>query len=422
MSEPEAAGRLLAVSLRYPPYVAGGYELSCAESVRELRSRGWQVSVLCGRGDRHAAGPELFPELEPGLDGEDPWGRVPRAGPREQWRRFMDNTGNPPATARAHQRSGAQLLVYFNLGLVTPAPLVAARELGVPTLGQVFDRWPANLWLEGWRERGNKPLRRSFFEAVWKRLRTRAEWGQLWVPSASLEAELVAAGFAPEQLERVPLPLPQDVRPTAEARADLPPTEREAGEPLRLLCTSSHWPGKGIHVALSACRLALQAGVDLELTLLGDGTGDYPDELREQAAPLDGAVHFAGRVSRAELLAALGRAHALVFPSVWSEPYGLATLEALACGVPVLASSAGASGELVRDGVDGRVLPAGDAGALAAAIGDLFRDEKRRQRWARAGRERILSDFRHTAFYDRLHRACLERARTPRVARRESSR
>lgn len=411
-----AAGRVLVASLRYPPYVAGGYELSCAESVRELRARGWQVSVLCGRGERHVPGAELFPDLEPGLDGEDPWLRVQRAGTREQWQRFMRHPGNQRAAARALELSGADLLLYFNLGLVTPAPLVAARDLGVPTLGQVFDRWPTNLWLEGWRERGNKPLRRSFFEAVWKRLRARAEWGHLWVPSASMQAELTAAGFEPEQLERVALPLPEDVRARAETRAQSAPTEREAGEPLRLLCTSSHWPGKGIHVALEACRLAAESGVALELELLGDGAGDYPDELRRLAAPLGERVRFAGRVPRGEVLAALERAHLLLFPSLWSEPYGLATLEALAAGVPVLASDAGASGELVRDGIDGRVLPPGDPGALAAALAELAADENRRRSWARAGRERILSGYGHADFYDRLHRACLERARTPGVA------
>jgi glycosyltransferase involved in cell wall biosynthesis len=404
-------------SLRYPPYVAGGYELSCAETVEELRARGWQVSVLCGRGERHTPGSDLFPDLEPSLDGEDPWLRVQRAGTREQWQRFMRHPGNQRATARALELSGAQLLLYFNLGLVTPAPLVAARALGVPTFGQIYDRWPTNLWLAGWRERGNKPLRRSFFEAAWKRLRAQAEWGHLWVPSASMQAELAAAGFDPGRLECVPLPLPQDVRPRAEARAQLPPTERAADEPLRLLCTSSHWPGKGVHVALEACRIAAESGVDLELELLGDGSGDHPAELRRLAAPLGERVRFAGRVPRSEVLAALERAHLLLFPSVWSEPYGLATLEALASGVPVLASDAGASGELVRDGVDGRVLPPADPGALAAALAELAADENRRRSWARAGRERILSGYRHADFYDRLHRACLERARTPGVAR-----
>lgn len=417
MSARPAARRVLVASLRYPPYVAGGYEQSCAETVQELRARGWQVSVLCGRGEHHVPGAELFPDLEPGLDGEDPWLRVQRSGTREQWQRFMHHSGNQRATARALELTGAELLLYFNLGLVTPAPLVAARSLGVPTLGQIFDRWPTNLWLEGWRERGNKPLRRAFFEAVWKHLRSRAEWGHLWVPSASMQAELAAAGFAPEQLERVPLPLPQDVRLRAEARAQDLPTERRSDEPLRLLCTSSHWPGKGIHVALEACRMAAQAGIDLQLELLGDGSGDYPAELRQLAAPLGERVRFVGRVPRSEVLAALERAHLLLFPSLWSEPYGLATLEALGSGVPVLASDAGASGELVRDGVDGRVLPPGDPQALAAAVVELAADEGRRRSWARAGRERILSGYRHADFYDRLHRTCLQHARTPREAR-----
>lgn len=415
MSADPTAGRLLVASLRYPPYVSGGYELSCAESVTELRDRGWRVDVLCGKGTQFESDAGCLPWLEPGLDGVDPWESVHQSGFAEHWRRFMHHPGNVATTRRALQETKADLLLYFNLGLVTPAPLVAARELGVPTFGQIYDRWPTNLWLEGWRERGNKRGRRWLLETAWSRLRDRAEWGTWWVPSSSMERELSSSGFASQAMERVPLPLPRDARAGALERGapsagGAALTRREAGEPLRVLCTSSHWHGKGIHVAIEALELAISSGADLHLELLGDGGGDYPARIREQARALGDRVSFAGRVSRSEVLAALGRAHALVFPSLWSEPFGLATLEGLAYGLPVLASDAGASGELVSDGVDGRVLPAGNAQELARALAVLERDEELRCAWGASGRERILSDYGHAAFYDRMHRTCLELA------------
>ena len=70
------------------------------------------------------------------------------------------------------------------------------------------------------------------------------------------------------------------------------------------------------------------------------------------------------------------------------ESFGLVALEALACGVPVVATTAGGLKEIVEDGESGLLVPPGDAGALARALQALLTDEPLRQRLAEGARRR----------------------------------
>jgi hypothetical protein len=115
------------------------------------------------------------------------------------------------------------------------------------------------------------------------------------------------------------------------------------------------------------------------LTILGDGP--LRGRLTAQAAGLPG-VRFAGFVGPGAVAATLARAHALVLPS-WREPWGLAVNEAVALGVPVLASTeVGAAETLLLDGVSGHLLPPGAPDAWARAMHRLTADPALRARLA----------------------------------------
>jgi glycosyltransferase involved in cell wall biosynthesis len=89
-------------------------------------------------------------------------------------------------------------------------------------------------------------------------------------------------------------------------------------------------------------------------------------------------------LSRDQMAVAQRRAAVAVVPSQWDEPYGMVAAEALTAGVPVVASRVGALPELVTDGVDGVLVPAGDRDALGAALTGLVTDEPRRAAFAAA--------------------------------------
>ncbi len=100
------------------------------------------------------------------------------------------------------------------------------------------------------------------------------------------------------------------------------------------------------------------------------------------------SVTFLGRVPEADLPGLYRAADLFVVPSVSGEGFGIVAAEALASGVPVIATDGGATGELVRHGRDGLIVPAGDPGALAAAIIALERDPALLSALAAAARAR----------------------------------
>jgi glycosyltransferase involved in cell wall biosynthesis len=87
----------------------------------------------------------------------------------------------------------------------------------------------------------------------------------------------------------------------------------------------------------------------------------------------------------------------MVYPSIWGV-FGLATLEAMACGIPVIASALDGTTELIAHGQTGILAPPGDSAALANAVVDLLLDRDRRARIAEAGRRHVAAHFSVQAF------------------------
>jgi len=157
------------------------------------------------------------------------------------------------------------------------------------------------------------------------------------------------------------------------------------GEPL-VLFVGRLVAEKGIATLIAAWRETSASVPRARLALAGDGPSKAVVE-----RDLPGA-RLLGRVTADELPALYAAADLLVLPSVrtasFLEPWGLVVNEAMLQSTPVLASDAvgAAAGGLVRDGRNGRVVPAGDAPALAAALGELASDADLRVRLGAAAR------------------------------------
>src|SRR6185312_1148514 len=104
----------------------------------------------------------------------------------------------------------------------------------------------------------------------------------------------------------------------------------------------------------------------------------YADALRARLSPAAAArVRLLGTVPLLALIRAYRTADLLVLPSIWQESYGLPVAEAMACGVPVLASASGGVPELIEDGVTGRLVPRLDITALTRALREMSADRAR---------------------------------------------
>jgi colanic acid/amylovoran biosynthesis glycosyltransferase len=155
---------------------------------------------------------------------------------------------------------------------------------------------------------------------------------------------------------------------------------------------------KGFHVLVEACRLLRERGVGFTLRIIGAG----PEEaaLRAQIARsgLSEVARLAGPRSQAEVLETMRGAALLAAPCVVGDDGnrdGLPTvlLEAMAVGLPCVATDVTGIPELVVDGETGLIAPEGDPDALAERMAALLDDGALRARLARAGRARIERDF-----------------------------
>ena len=167
----------------------------------------------------------------------------------------------------------------------------------------------------------------------------------------------------------------------------------------------------GRHRLVAACRLVERKGIadvvaalaqvpDAELHVAGGPerealAGDAEAQrLRALAAGfgVDDRLVLRGRVGR-DGMGPLLRSADVVVCVPWYEPFGLVPLEAMACGVPVVASAVGGQVDSVVDGATGVHVPPRDPGALAAALRDLLADPGRRAALGAAGRRRAQERF-----------------------------
>lgn len=141
---------------------------------------------------------------------------------------------------------------------------------------------------------------------------------------------------------------------------------------------------------------AVRAGRSIELA----GPLSDPEYFKEFLEPLLGErVRYLGHLAGEDLAAAVGRAGAVLVTPVWDEPFGLVIAEAAMCGTPVVAFDRGAVSETLSpqgSSAMGRVVPAGDVAAMAAAVDEVVRLDRRRVRREAARRfafDRVVDTY-----------------------------
>lgn len=157
-----------------------------------------------------------------------------------------------------------------------------------------------------------------------------------------------------------------------------------------------------------AVEIARRVGMPLRVAAKVDKVDR--DYFEAEIAPLfeDPLVEFVGEIGEAEKNDFLGRAHALLFPIGWQEPFGLVMLEAMACGTPVVAYRNGSTPEVVDEGVTGYLVDTIDGAARAVErVGGLSRERVRRQFEERFSAARMARD------YVRVYRRIVAERRLP---------
>lgn len=267
----------------------------------------------------------------------------------------------------------------------TPGPVgvagrIAAGEAGVPIVGAYHTDFPAyvdHLFGDDLLTAATRRFMRWFHRPM----------ARVFTRSSAYEPSLRSLGVAPGSIVR----LSPGIR-----TAEFQPAFRDGRLWRRLERGGSGGPGRDGVKVLYAGRVSVEKNLPLlaaawrlavrdprapvmDLVIVGDGPYGAPMRAALAGAP----AHFLGFRHGRELAAIYASSDLFVFPSA-TDTLGQVVLEAQSSGLPVLVSDRGGPREVVRDGVTGLVLPAGDAAAWAGAIASLAADAARRAAMADA--------------------------------------
>ncbi|WP_158289954.1 glycosyltransferase family 4 protein [Ramlibacter sp. WS9] len=183
---------------------------------------------------------------------------------------------------------------------------------------------------------------------------------------------------------------------------------------------------KGVEVLLDALTLLQSAFPRLKLIVVGDGRRRKTYEARAKALGLEGMVRFAGRVPHDDVPPYFWASDLFVLASYESrhaggavrdvETMGRVLCEANAAGLPLVATASGGTPSVVRDGVNGVLVPPADAGALADAIARVLHTPALAAQLANAGRARARDEFDWSAVMARHEDAIARALRLPTLA------
>ncbi len=232
--------------------------------------------------------------------------------------------------------------------------------------------------------------------------------------------ELKAMGVSGSRVSVVPCGVDLDLFGPAEI-------SREPGGPFRIASVGRLVPRKGVELVIRALRILKDQGIDdVELAIVGGGAvgevaGDPEAErLLELARELgvDGQVRLRGQVPRERMPLEICRADAVVC-APWYEPFGIVPLEAMACGVPVIAAAVGGLIDTVVDGRTGLHVPPRDPEAIADAVLQLRNNPEMAQQLGRDGLVRVRGRYswdRIAADSEKAYQAAIATADTRRTS------
>ena len=377
--------RILAVTNLFPPFHAGGYGILCHRLCECMKQAGHDVTVLTSISNGKRPDPG-------GLDVCLPvWRKLAFVEGLPAGLLFRNTLRNKRIVSRCIRTFEPDLVVCFGVDGIGYQVYHTAVESGVPSVTVAGDTWLGQAWrdlpkFDPWHAlaagRNSRGIQRLVKRGIgyvgqilglYTGIRPRSA-RPVYAISSFLMDDLKSAGMSWTpfcHLIKYPL---------------LPPFVSEDGVPvgldgsgspcLRVLFLSRMEPLKGPDIAIKGVAAAIRRGADVRLTLAGIGAEYMKADLSRLALDLgiSECVHWADAPDQGGLVA-LYRAHdVFVFPSLITEGLGIVCLEAMACGLPVVATGLGGQLDLVKDGQTGFTFAPGDNTALAEILTSLAGD------------------------------------------------
>jgi glycosyltransferase involved in cell wall biosynthesis len=383
LPEGQADGmRILIVSNLYPPIAFGGYEVECAGVVERLREQ-HDVRVLTSKAD----GAELpeQPEVWRELELLTPDSRGARRAPLA--------TVRAVAAARKALEFSPELIYVWNGSSIPQAALRVFADSDIPLAFRICEHWFGGLFLIDQFMRELLPGERGAARSVWAagcKLLNRRRSLRLQ-PTAPVRAAICWNSDAIQRMVHTP----DFVEPVLERVVHSVPRYGEryaaivrdpAPEP-EILYIGRVTPYKGVWIAIEALvGLRDEHDITAHLEIVGPEDAEHGANLRRLSEKLGvaDAVRWRGQLPSEQVAAALARAHALIVPSAWDEPFPLVTIEGALARVPLVAADVGGIGEGMHDEEHALLFPRLDTAGATTALARVLSEPE--QTAARVGR------------------------------------
>ncbi len=394
--------RVLFITAYYPPCDYGwGYMRICEQVADGLQARGHAVAVLTSH-YRHGAEFKPYP-VSRTLPVDPDWHkRTPAA-----WQFFVGRRRREQQAVAALQEMVETfqpdvLFVWHAHGL--PRVLLqAAENMSLPTAYYFANYLPEmpDEYVPYWQSLPANPLFRVLKGALarvalWQLAREgkpiRLQYAHTISVSTYVRDRLRRQGLIGADAVVIPNGVDRAVFHSNGRSSHSAPNQT-----IRAVIAGRVAPEKGIHTVLHALgKLRQQNRLDrLHLTIIGDGPADYRamlDELLQQYR-LGEFVTFAPPVNVTEMPSVYANHDVLLLPSEWDEPLSCTMLEAMACGLLVIGTTTGGSGEALFHERTGLVFPPGDAEALAELLDRIQKEPTLVARLAMAGEQEVITRF-----------------------------
>lgn len=394
---PFARMKVLVVSNLYPPDYIGGLELSAQKTVDGLRSRGYEVDVLTRQ---PPAGTDVPPEphvhrllsFTPEIADEELRLKHPRMhGWWPLYLRLRAPRPNQPIVRQFLEGRSYDVAMFFGMQCIGPALFHVLDRAGIPVLWNMGDYF----MLEQQKIEATSRLAQwnlSLFSRRWYRMFRSIRYDFVSFNSHFLESRYREGGF------------PMRHSFVIHRGIDFPViSDDELGLPRepRFLIACQLERHKGIHVAIDAASRVREK--DWNLQIVGDGPEPYRTEVRQQVCELGlgDRIEFLGRRPHADVIAEMRSAIAFINPPIWDEPFGRTSIEAMACGAPLINSDSGAIREIAEDEKSALIYPKEDSIALADRMARILDDPSLRLSLACAGAQRVREAFTIDAVLDK---------------------
>lgn len=372
----------------------GGAEANVLVTADELQRRGHTVGLAHGRGTNH---------------GEPEWQRVFPS------RFALGDSASGSGAALEQALAQFQPDVVFLHKFSDPAVLEALLASDRPVVRMVHDHdlycmrnYKYNVFTRAVCHRAASPfcvfpcgasiarnhgagfpLRWVSYGAKRREIDQNKNFARLIVASGYMRDELLRNGFAPDRIE-IHAPVP---------RAAASPEAPSFGDRNLIVYAGQIIRGKGVDVLLESLA---QVTAPFECVILGDGSQRAECEQLSERLGLKGKVTFEGFVPQSRIADYYRHASLAVMSSLWPEPFGATGLEAMRCGLPVVAFDAGGIKEWLVDGVNGFLAPWMDRAAFSARVDQLLRDKPLARRLGENGRRLADERFNFSRYVDGL--------------------